>query len=159
MYGFYFHFNNLHFKQSKHTNDISAAHVVISALSSETMRCRLSKWLLDHPVNKYRGLLFQRWETNPPRPCKTNRPAHAPTCKNLPRPEAGDHEEEEVVPLLTRHLKRCWYILSHFVILLHFATFVWLYIYIYIFPYGTTILRWNGYLFIYLSYLCFLCFR
>ena len=51
MYGFYCHFNNLRFKQSQTINDSSAAHVATSFVPNEIMRCRLLKWLLDHPMS------------------------------------------------------------------------------------------------------------
>ena len=35
MYGFYYHVNNLRFKQTQHFNDYPAAHVVVSRVSSE----------------------------------------------------------------------------------------------------------------------------
>ena len=50
MCGFYYRFNNLRFKQSQHINDFSAAHVVILFVSSEIMKCRLLKYLSDHPM-------------------------------------------------------------------------------------------------------------
>ena len=43
MYGFYHHFNNLRFNKSRNLNDYSAAHVVVSFVSSELMKCRLLK--------------------------------------------------------------------------------------------------------------------
>ena len=51
MYGFCDHFNNLRFERSQSLNDLPAAHVVISFVSSDMMNCRLLKWLLDHPMN------------------------------------------------------------------------------------------------------------
>ena len=50
MCGFYYHFNNLRFNKSQNINDSSAAHAVISFASSEHLKCRLLKWLLDHPT-------------------------------------------------------------------------------------------------------------
>ena len=43
MYGFYYHFNNLRFKKSQNVKECSAAHEVISFVSSETFKCRLLK--------------------------------------------------------------------------------------------------------------------
>ena len=51
MYRFYYHFNNLHFNKTQHINDLTAANVVVSFVSSELLKCRLSTWLLDHPMN------------------------------------------------------------------------------------------------------------
>ena len=41
---------------SKHhnINDCSAAHVVVSVVSSDMLHCRLLKWLLDHPMDEPR---------------------------------------------------------------------------------------------------------
>ena len=47
--GFYHHFNNLCFRK-RTSMTCSAAHVVISFVSSDILRCRLLKWLLDHPM-------------------------------------------------------------------------------------------------------------
>ena len=47
----YFHFNNLRFKQTQNATDSSAAHVLVSFVSSEIRKCRLSKCLLDHPMH------------------------------------------------------------------------------------------------------------
>ena len=41
IYGFYYHFSNLRFKQTQTINDISAAHIVICVVSSEILKCRL----------------------------------------------------------------------------------------------------------------------
>ena len=53
MCGFFYHFNNLRFKQPQSLNDFPAAHVVSSFVSSETLKCRLLRWLLGHCM-KYR---------------------------------------------------------------------------------------------------------
>ena len=45
-YRFYYHFNNLRFKQDTNINDLSAAHVAISFVSSEHVKCRLLTLLL-----------------------------------------------------------------------------------------------------------------
>ena len=60
MYGFYYHFNNLRFKQTQQINDCSAAHVVIPFVSSKHLRCRLLKWMLDHPTSH-----ALRWKSIP----------------------------------------------------------------------------------------------
>ena len=44
-------FQQLRFKQSQHLNDCSAAHVVVSFVSSEILKCRLLTGLLDHSMN------------------------------------------------------------------------------------------------------------
>ena len=49
MYGFYYHFNNLRFRKPQAINDCSAAHVVISSLSSEIITCRLLKLIIVIP--------------------------------------------------------------------------------------------------------------
>ena len=59
MYGFYYHFNNLRFDKHKTSTTLSAAHVVVYAVSSGILKRRLLKGLLDHPVNgtlRARGL-------------------------------------------------------------------------------------------------------
>ena len=43
MHGFYYYFNNDVSKTTQHLNDYSAAHVVTSVVSSELLKCRLSK--------------------------------------------------------------------------------------------------------------------
>ena len=50
MSGFCSHFNNLRFRQSQNIKDFSAAHVVVSFVSSETPKCSLSKRSLDRPT-------------------------------------------------------------------------------------------------------------
>ena len=49
--GLYDHFNTLRFKQARNLNACSAAHVVVSSVSSHILKGRLLKLLLDHPVN------------------------------------------------------------------------------------------------------------
>ena len=51
MYGFYYHFSSLGFRQSQHVNDCSAAHVADYFASSEQLTCRLLIFSLDHPMN------------------------------------------------------------------------------------------------------------
>ena len=51
VHGFYCNFNNLRFNKSQNTNDESAAHVVVYAVSGDIVTCRLLKWLLDHSMN------------------------------------------------------------------------------------------------------------
>ena len=50
MYGFYCNFDNLRFRNSQNTNDCSAAHVLISVVSSEILKCTWLKSLLDHSM-------------------------------------------------------------------------------------------------------------
>ena len=50
MHGSYYHFNNLRFKQSQQTKDVSAAHAVMLFVLSEIIKCILLKLLLDHPT-------------------------------------------------------------------------------------------------------------
>ena len=38
---FYYHFNNLRFKQSQDSDDLSAAPVVVYVVSSDIIKCRL----------------------------------------------------------------------------------------------------------------------
>ena len=45
-------------KQTRHVNDCSAAHVAISFVSSENMKCRLLNWLLDHPMKDARAVTY-----------------------------------------------------------------------------------------------------
>ena len=54
IYGFYNRFNNLRFRKSRTLIDYSAAHAVCSFVSSENLKRRLLKWLLDHPMNHVR---------------------------------------------------------------------------------------------------------
>ena len=49
MHGFYYHFNNLHFRKS-HTHIIHEFQLHMFA-SSELLKCRLLKRLLDHPTS------------------------------------------------------------------------------------------------------------
>ena len=51
MYGVYYHFNNLRFRESQHVIEFSAAHVVTYCASSEIMKCRLLKRFLNHPMS------------------------------------------------------------------------------------------------------------
>ena len=51
MYGFYLHFHNLRFNKTQSIDESSAAHVVISIVSSEQLRCRLLKRMLDRSMN------------------------------------------------------------------------------------------------------------
>ena len=57
MYGFYYHFNNLHVRNSHRKYSYSDAWcvfhlkpVVLWFVSSEVLNCRLLKSLLDHPM-------------------------------------------------------------------------------------------------------------
>ena len=52
MHGFYYYyFNNLRFNKSQNINELSAADVFISFVSSELLRCRLLKRSLYHPMS------------------------------------------------------------------------------------------------------------
>ena len=53
VYGFCYHFNDLLFSKTQHINDNSAAHVVVSFVSSEILKCRSLKLLLDLPMNEW----------------------------------------------------------------------------------------------------------
>ena len=67
MYGFYYHLNSQRFKQSHDINDYSAAHVVSCFVSSELLKCRLLKLLLDHPMNvRSRGWRRGGWPKSRP---------------------------------------------------------------------------------------------
>ena len=65
------HFNNLHFKKSQHINDCSAAHVAMLFVSSEIMKCRWLKRLLDHPMKIHPPAATHPARTPPPLPVQT----------------------------------------------------------------------------------------
>ena len=50
MYGFYYHFNNLRFNNSKNNRYCVFETCSYLFASSETLKCRFLKWLLDHPT-------------------------------------------------------------------------------------------------------------
>ena len=65
MCGFYYRFNNLRFRKTQTIVIVCLKRAVNCLLgSSEHLKCRLLKWLLDHPTNA-------RLARRPPRPTRT----------------------------------------------------------------------------------------
>ena len=80
VYGFYYQFSILPVNKSQHNNVCSAAHVVMSTVSSDILKFRLLKLLLNHPVRLHIAHRRRTTRCKPPGDPSAATKAAEPEC-------------------------------------------------------------------------------